>query len=43
MQDSNGSFGGNSRILIVEDNADINRLIYKILKKSAYFPEMKIA
>lgn len=39
MQDSNSSFGGNPRILIVEDDADINRLLYKILKKSAYFPE----
>ena len=29
----------NSRILIVEDDADINRLLYKILKKNGYSPE----
>ncbi len=30
---------GNPRILIVEDDADINRLLYKILKKNNYAPE----
>ncbi len=29
----------NPRILIVEDDADINRLLYKILKKNDYTPE----
>ena len=29
----------NPRILIVEDDADINRLLYKILKKQHYAPE----
>lgn len=35
MQDKNGI----PRILIVEDDADINRLLYKILKKQNYAPE----
>lgn len=35
MQDT----GGSPRILIVEDDADINRLLYQILKKNGYFPE----
>ena len=35
MQDT----GKSPRILIVEDDADINRLLYKILKKNGYAPE----
>ena len=35
MQD----IGKSPRILIVEDDADINRLLYKILKKNGYSPE----
>lgn len=31
--------GVENRVLIVEDDADINRLLYKILKKGGYFPE----
>ena len=31
--------GKNPRVLIVEDDADINRLLYKILKKNGYAPE----
>ncbi|MFG6366291.1 hypothetical protein [Schaedlerella sp.] len=35
MQD----IGKSPRVLIVEDDADINRLLYKILKKNGYSPE----
>lgn len=35
MQDT----GQSPRILIVEDDADINRLLYHILKKNGYLPE----
>ena len=35
MQDTNEI----PRILIVEDDADINRLLCRILKKSGYIPE----
>ena len=31
--------GKKPRVLIVEDDADINRLLYKILKKNGYAPE----
>ena len=31
--------GKTPRVLIVEDDADINRLLYKILKKNGYAPE----
>ena len=31
--------GKTPRVLIVEDDADINRLLYKILKKNGYVPE----
>ena len=35
MQD----IGKSPRVLIVEDDADIYRLLYKILKKNGYAPE----